>query len=86
MIISGRAQSESATVYQVILEHGHCNYRTIMKKTGLPINHVVRAINTLTSGSRGIKLAEVSHVANDPESGRLVQHYQVVHKSKLELA
>ena len=85
LIISGKAQSEEATVYRAILEHEPCNFRKVMQQTGLPINHTVRAINSLTSGRRGSKLAEVAYTAPDLITGRLTQHYQVVKQLTLEL-
>jgi len=85
MIVSGKAKSEEASVYRVMREHGPCNFRKVMEHTGLPVNHAVRAINTLTSGKRGNKLAEVAYTAPDPSTGRITQHYQIVQQLTLTL-
>lgn len=86
MIVSGKAQSEEATVYRTILEHEPCNFRKVMELTGLPINHTVRAINSLTNGKNGHnKLAECAYNAPDPKTGRLTQHYQIVKQLSLAL-
>jgi hypothetical protein len=76
-VTSGQAETESAIVYRAIKQHGPCSYHKIMDVTGLPINHCVRAINSLTSDRYGIALAEVAFLGKESKTNRTVQYYRV---------
>lgn len=77
MVRSGKTDSEDARVYAAIRDFGPCNYHTIMEKTGLPVNHCVRAIHSLTRPKEGMPLVVVAYEAKSPKTNRLVQFYKI---------